>query len=321
MLKDRRIQVLLGLLAAQIILVAVIYWPRPTQAGGGALFPNLSANDVSELTITDAEGKAITLARAGDGWVLPQAGAFPARTEAVAALVEKLVGLKSNRLITETPASHARLQVAATAFMRRIEFKTGGETHTIFLGSAPAAGATHFRLDGQDQVYQTSALTAFDANTSPASYIDASLVSIPAADVSAMTVKNTGGTLTFSKGADGQWTLAELPAGQTLDVAQVQTLLNQATSLSMVEPLGKVADPAWGLDSPQAVLTLVTRPAEGEGKTYELRIGAKDEANSRYYVKFSESPYFVAVPSFNLDEIVSKTASAFVATPTPTPTE
>lgn len=322
MLKERRIQVLLGLLVAQVILLAIVYWPRPTQATGGALFPNLSANDITELTITDAEGKAITLARQGDGWVLPTAGAFPARSESVTALVEKLVGLKTNRLITETPASHARLQVAPTDFMRRITFKTAsGDARTLFLGSAPAAGATHFRLDGQDQVYQTSALAAFDANTSPTSYIDASLVSIPAGDVTAMTVTNASGKLEFSKGADGQWALAGLPAGQTLDAGQVQTLLNQATSLSMTEPLGKTADPAWGLDSPQALVTLVTMPAAGEGKRYELRIGAKDEANNRYYVKFSESPYFVAVSSFSLDDFVSKAAAAFVATPTPTPAE
>lgn len=319
MLRDRRIQILLGLLAAQAILLAVIYWPRPTQATGGALFPDLSANDITGLTITDNEGKTITLAKQGDAWVLPRAGDFPARAESVTALLEKLVALKTNRLIAETAASHARLQVAGAGFMRRIEMKTGkGETHTIFLGSAPAAGATHFRLDGQDQVYQTGALTAFDANSGPASYIDAGLVSIPSDETAAMTVTNANGKLAFSKGADGQWALAGLAVDQTLDAAQVQTMLNQATSISMMEPLGKEADPAWGLDSPQAVVSLTTQTAAGEGKTYELKIGAKDEANNRYYVKYSESPYFAAVSSFSLDDFVSKSVASFVATPTPT---
>lgn len=320
MLKDRRIQILLGLLAAQAILLAVVYWPRPTQATGGALFPNLTANDFTELTISDNEGKALTLAKQADAWVLPKAGDFPARSENVTTLLEKVAGLKTNRLIAETASSHGRLQVAGDEFMRRLDLKTAaGDAYTVFLGSSPAAGATHFRLNGQDQVYQTATLTSFDANVSPASYIDTSLVSIPSGDVSSLTVANANGKLEFSKGADGQWALAGLTAGQILDTGLVQTLLNQATSISMVEPLGTEADPAWGLDSPQAIVTVGVQPADGEGKSYELRIGAKDEANSRYYVKYSESPYVVSVASFGLDDFVNKTAAGFVATPTPAP--
>lgn len=319
--KDRPILILAGLLVAQVILLAIIYWPRPTQATGGAVFPKLTAGDITQLSISDNAGKSIALAKQGDAWVLPDAGDFPAKPDAITALLDKLVALKTTRLIAETPASHARLQVAEDDFVRRLDLKSAaGDAYTIFLGSAPAAGATHFRLGGQDQVYQTNSLTSFDANVEPVNYIDANLVSIPAADVTTMTITNANGKLAFSKGAGGEWTLDGLAAGQTLDASLVQTLLNQATSISMVQPLGKSADPAWGMESPLAVVSLSTQPAEGEPKTYELRIGVKDEANSRYYVKFSDSPYFAAVSSFSLDDFVNKSISGFVATPTPSPT-
>lgn len=319
--KDRLILILTGLLVVQTLVFAIVYWPRPTQATGGALLPALTANDISELTITDSEGAAVTLAKQGDAWVLPNAGAFPARTESITALIDKLVALKTNRLIAETAASHARLQVADDNFVRRLDFRTGsGDAYTLYLGSQPSAGATHIRLNGQDQVYQTSDLAAFDANATPASYIDTSLVSIPADDVTAVQLTNAGGDLQFSKGDDGQWALAGLAPDQTLDTGLVQTLLNQATSLTMVEPLGKEPNPAWGLDSPQAIVALSTKPAEGESKTYELRIGAKDEVNNRYYVKFSESPYYVTVAAFSLDDFVTRSLAGFVATPTPAST-
>lgn len=319
--KDRLVLILAGLLLVQSILLAVVYWPRPTQATGGALLPALTANDISELTITDNEGAATTLARRGDAWVLPKAGDFPVRADTVTALIDKLKGVNTNRLIAETAASHARLQVAAEDFVRRLDLKTrAGDAYTIYLGSQPAAGATHVRLNGQDQVYQTGSLTTFDASATPTTYIDTSLVSIPAADVASMSIKNANGEMVFDKGDDGQWSLAGLASDQVLDAGLVQTLLNQATAITMVEPLGKESNPAWGLDSPQAIVSLSTQPAEGEGKTYELRIGAKDEATNRYYVKFSGSPYYVTVAAFSLDDFVNKSLAGFVATPTPAPT-
>ncbi len=318
--KDRLVLILAGLLLVQSILLAVVYWPRPTQATGGALLPTLAANDISELTITDNEGAAITLARQGDAWILASAGDFPVRADTVTTLIDKLTGVNTNRLIAETAASHARLQVASGDFVRRLDLKTSaGDVYTVYLGSQPAAGATHVRLNGHDQVYQTGSLAAFDASASPSTYIDTSLVSIPAGDVTAMSFKNANGEMLFDKGDDGQWSLAGLAPDQTLDAGLVQTLLNQATAITMVEPLGKEANPAWGMDSPQAIVSLSTQPAAGEGKTYELRIGAKDEATNRYYVKFSESPYYVTVAAFSLDDFVNKGLSGFVATPTPAP--
>lgn len=320
MLKDRRIQILAGLLIAQIALLAIVYWPRPTQATSAPLFPDLKTADVARLTISDKDGKSITLAQQAGNWLLPNAGDFPAQTSKVTALLDKVAGLKTNRLITQTPASHARLQVADNNFVRRLDLETTqGAKYTLYLGSAPRAGATHFRLAGQDNVYQVGNLSSTDAAIEPVGYIDATYLSFADADVTTLTVANAKGKLEFSKTAEGAWTLAELKPDQPLDAGQVQMLLNRIASVNLTRPLGITADPAWGLDKPGAVVTAITKSAQGEGKTYVLQIGAKDETTNNYYVKASTSPYYVQVASFSLDDFVNKAAADFIAAPTPTP--
>lgn len=316
MRKDRRIQILGGLLIAQIILLTIVYWPRPAQATAAPMFPDLTTADVSRLTLADNEGKAITLAKQGEAWVLPDAGDYPAKAESVTGLIDKLLKLKTNRLIAETPASQDRLQVAEGHFMRRIDFETTkGGKHTVYLGTSPRAGAVHFRLQGQDKVYLTNSLATYEANVDAASYIDTSYISIPAADVTALTIQNDKGAIEFTRdaAAESAWKLAGLSSDQTLDAAAVQTLLNRVTALALATPLSKTPDPAWGLDNPQATVTLTTK----DGKSVELGIGAKDEAANQYYAKSSASPYFVKVAAFSLDDFVSKAAADFVATPTP----
>ncbi len=320
MLKDRRIQILAGLFVVQIILLAVVYWPRPTQATSAPIFPDLKTADIARLTISDKDGKSIALTQQAGNWILPDAGDFPAQASKITPLLDKVVGLKTNRLITQTPASHARLQVADDNFVRRLDLQTTqGAKYTLYLGSAPRAGATHFRLAGQDNVYQAGNLSSTDATIEPVGYIDANYLSFPAADVIKLIIVNTKGTLEFSKTAAGVWMLAGLKSDQPLDAGQVQTFLNRIASVNLTRPLSKTADPAWGLDKPGAVITAVTKPAQGEGKTYTLQIGAKDETTNNYYVKASTSPYYVQVASFSLDDFVNKAAADFVATPTPAP--
>ncbi len=319
MLTNRRIQVLAVLLVVQLAILAVVYWPRPTQATSAPVFANLSSADVNALTISDNGGKEVKLARKGDGWVLPEAGDYPAKNEVVSGLVDKLVALKTGRLVAQTAATYGRLQVAADNFARRLVLETAkGDQYTLYLGTAPSAGATHFRLDGQDQVYLTSDLATFDAGVEPGSFIDTAYLKIPSADIATLKIENDKGTLDFTRQGD-QWALAGLPSGQALDQGTVQTLLARLSALAMTRPLGTTADPAWGLAPAKTTVTIGTQPAQGEGKTYTLLIGARDAAANAYYVKSSESPYYVQVAAVSLDEFTGKGISDFIATPTPAP--
>lgn len=298
---NRTNRILAALLALQLVVAAVILWPRPAASGESvSLVPDIEADKIVELTITDASGRTITLGRKDGSWVLPQAGDYPAEPEPVNTLVTKIAGLKADRVVTQTSASHKRLKVAEDDFERRIDLQMAdGSRVRLYVGNSPSWGAAHVRADGQDEVYLTRELTAQDAGAEAASWVDTIYMSVPMEEIVRITVENAQGTLDLKKEGDA-WALEGLPADETLDEAKVNGLLSRVTSVSLLEPVGK-GDPAdYGLDKPQAVVTVYT----GEGGTHVLRVGTQDPEDKSYVVDSSDSEYYVRVREFVVKNLV-----------------
>ncbi len=312
----RHNQILAGVLAVQIILSVVVFWPRSSSAvEREPLFPDLQADDVVALTITDADGNSISLRKVTGDWTLPDADDYPAQADKIGPLLDKIAGLTTGRLVTRTDASHKQLQVAQDDFVRRVEFETtDGTRHILYLGSSPSYGATHFRVDGQSETYLTDAITSWDVNASASSWVDTAYLSVPQADVTRMTLENGNGAFTFVRDDEGNWTMEGLAAEETVAEDQVAAVVRQAASVNMTQPLGKEERVAYGMGEPSAVVTLETA-----NRTVTLRVGAKDSDDNSYVVISSESPYYVRVAEFSVKSLVENTRDDFIQTP-PTPT-
>lgn len=319
----RHNQILVGILVIQIILSAVVFWPKSATTGEGELiFPDLKAGDIIALTIVDADDNRIVLRRVAGNWVLPAADDYPALSDKITSLLDKIVGLNTSRLVTRTDASHKRLQVASDDFVRRIDFEMADGTICIlYLGSSPRYGATHFRVDGRSETYLTGDISAWETNATAASWIDTVYLNVPQTDITKMTLENANGQLTLMKEdtnneAGGHWTIAGLAVEETLDEAKVTALIQQAASIHMLRPLGKEEKAAYEMDKPNAVVTLET-----DDKTIILRVGAKDPDDNSYVVISSESPYYVRVSEFSVKDLVEQMRDDLLQTPaTPTPT-
>lgn len=312
-------QVLAGLLVVQLIAAAVIFWPRP--AGGGAgepLFPGMQADQAVALTISGGDGQSVKLAKTEGRWVLPEAGDYPVLEDKVTPLLQAVADLKTGRRVTQTSGSHARLQVASDEFNRRVEIELAdGARHVLYLGSSPSYGAVHIRAEGQDAVYLTSALTVQEAAIAAADWVERIYFSVPADEVISLILENANGTFRFVKNGEA-WMMDGLTGEESLDTNRFQTVLNRATSVSLLAPLGKEELAGYGMGAPGAVVRIGT--GGDAPKTYVLTVGAQDAEDNSYVVKSSESPYYVRVSEFSVNDLVTHTRDAFlVATPTPLP--
>jgi hypothetical protein len=224
--------------------------------------------------------------------------------------------------VTHNAANFKRLQVADDAFQRKIEIDaSGGASYTLYLGSSAGGRATHARLSGQKDVYIAADLAPFDVNADAASWINASYVEVAQADVTGLTLKNAQGQFIFEKNAQGQWTMQDLAAGEQFSTNNFTTVLTYASSLRMTRPLGKSDQPAYGMAQPAAVVTLKTKKdnQDAPGAAITLTIGAKDAADNTYIVKSSESPYYVKVNDYSVNELVTRGKANFLQQPTPAP--
>jgi hypothetical protein len=314
---NRSNQILAVVLVAQIALAAFVFWPRQAASGGGGpLLPDFKAADVSGLTISDGEGNKLSLAKSGDNWVLSDAGDFPADGTKVTPLLDKIEQVKTNRLVTQTDGSHARLKVADDDFTSLLGLTlSNGTSHKLYIGSSAGAGATHVRTDDHSEVYLTADLNSFDASAQASAWIDTLYFTVPQTATTNLTLENANGTFEFTKDGD-KWDMQGLADDETFNENNFTSLFSQASGIRMTKPLGKTEEAAYGLDKPQATLTLKTAD-----KTYTLQIGAKDDTDNTYVVKSSESPYYVRVAEFTATNLIEKTRDDFLqAPPTAEPT-
>ncbi len=309
-------RILIGVLAAQLVLAVIVFWPRPAASGAGGALLGIKTEDVTGLTISDDQGKTVVLAKAGDGWTAASAANYPADATKITPALDKLVAVTAGQPVAQTAASHAQLQVADNKFVRKIELQTAAGAQTLYLGSASGSRAVHARLSGQDAVHLARNVATWELTADVLSWINPVYFTVLSADVTGFTVKNAAGEVAFTKDAAGAWTLQGLAADETVNAGAITALLSQATNVRLTAPLGTAADPAYGLAQPAATVTLTAKTGD-QTKTYTLAVGAKNAADSSYVVKSSESPYYVRVAGFGVKDLVEKARDGFLQQPTP----
>jgi hypothetical protein len=307
---------LAAIFVVQLAAVAWVFWPRAAAtAGGGPLLGDLTADAVTALTITDDADRSVSLERSGDGWTLAGSDGYPAKAEQVTTLLDKLIDIKADRLVANTPASHNRLQVADENFLRKLELTTADGVRTLYVGSSGGASATHVRAAGKDATYLTSAVASWDLQPVATDWIDIAYFNVATADILTVTLENAGGTLTFVPTGDNEWTMTDLAEGEQASSANISTLMSRIAAINLHTVLGKTEKPEYGLAEPLATVTVKAKTAEGGEKTTTLTMGAKDEARDAYYFKSSDSPYYVLLAAFTGDEFANKRRTDYLAQP------
>jgi hypothetical protein len=315
----RRNQILAGLLGAQILLIALVFVPRllPSQNQSGPLLGSVRAGDIVKMTISDKDGKALTLAKQGSDWTLPDLENYAAQSDQVTQFLDKLFGIKTDVLATSTASSLKRLQVADDDFVRKIDLQgADGKVYTLYLGTASGGGANHVRLGGQDNVYVARGINSFDAATDAHGWINPVYLSVPQSSILSASIENAQGKFEFANNA-GAWTMKNMPGGAQFNQQELLSLLAGLGSLNMQSPLGRTARPEYGLDRPSATVTAIVSDTNAT-KVYTLKIGAKD-SEGHYPVISSEATWYVKVPAASVEPFINARMETFLAEAAPAP--
>ncbi|MBX3050682.1 MAG: DUF4340 domain-containing protein [Caldilineaceae bacterium] len=318
---SRWIPFLILLFVLQLAATAVAYWPsRGSTATDEPLLPNLALDQIQKVTITDRNDKQVDFVRKGSEWVLPDADDYPVKTEKVTSLLEKVAGLKRDRLVGTQSTTLTQLNVADAKFTRRIELTMAdGSQTTLYVGDGPRFRTSHVRLGGENNAYLSLDFSTDAAATRLADWIDVSFFHIAEADVQKMTLHNSNGIFDFYRDDQNQWQMSNLEEGEEFNSNNLTSMLTTLSSLSMAEPLGKEEKPAYGLDKPEITVQLTYKDETGNNKDAELLVGALDSTQNYYTAFSSESPYYVYIPKYSMERFASRTREDFLQQP-PTPT-
>ena len=141
-------RILWPLLFAQIVITGIVYFytgyfgSRCTKNAS-----NLDGNSVETLRIIGPGEKSVLLEKAKKSgeWGLPEFDGFPANSQAVAQLIDRLTNTELGMQVSKQADSFDRMKVADNNFERKVEIGKASEMKTIFFGSAPLSGK-HMRV-------------------------------------------------------------------------------------------------------------------------------------------------------------------------------
>ncbi|KZD12590.1 DUF4340 domain-containing protein [Oceanibaculum pacificum] len=225
------------------------------------VFPGLTdrLNDVAKVTIS-AEGETSTLVKQGEGWVVAESHDYPAKGEAVRALLLALADLRTMEAKTSRPEMFARLGVdsevdapgaeKSTATLISLEAAGGGKIAEILVGKkrygrGGQADAHYVRLPDANQVWLAE--SRLDPRAEPIDWVDRLIADIDRGAVRQVTIASAeGAPLVIGKDSAEatDFVIRDMPDGAEIEN---QFQLN-ATAGTMDQLVFDAVRPAEGLD-------------------------------------------------------------------------
>jgi len=316
--------VLIVLLALQgcIVMVQLLAGGPETPVQAGPFLEGLSVAAVREVALSDGEG-TVTLRRTDDGWGVQQASDYPASADKTAELLQDLVTISTREKVSHSSAHHVDLEVADTAFNRRVQVTTTDGTHTFFVGKAGRGGSTYVRRGGEDDVFAVSDFSAHKLSARPQAWLDRLVFEAERDRIFAIDVRNPSGEFRLQRQTLTGWQLAGAPAGTRLDSKVVDKVLGKAASVRLKEVVGRADEVSLGETVAEVTVHVaeealpVAASQEGEtpeitGIAHTLHIALAPDDDKTYRVRVNERPYVVDTTSWSVQPLVETVAQELI---------
>jgi hypothetical protein len=288
-------RILTGLLAAQLLLTVVVFWPGTGSKENGATSPLLDFEraGVERIVISDDE-TSLVVSRAGDGWILPEYHGLPADPAKLTAALDTLPTLSRGWPVAQTASARQRFEVADDKYQRKLEYATGSESlGTVYLGTSPGFRKVHARPGDEEAVYSVE-FNTFDLPVTESGWLDKTLLQVEAVDAV------QGLDYQLKREAEA-WVMAD---DQEPVAGVVEGLVNGLESLRVIGPVD-IATAAI-LRETEVPPTLTVRSGE---QSYEYRLFEIEDA---YYIKRSDIDIYFSVSALDYDRLNDVNAGALL---------
>jgi hypothetical protein len=304
---------MIALLAVVVLLgVAFFLLSRSNSAEDTAdtsiALSTMESADADRIVYTTSSGLDVALTKtikednSGYGWTLDSDPKLPLDQNTVATVAGDIVGLKAKRQVTDTS------QQSDFGFdnpSMTLLVGNGSNTLNFTVGALNSMTSAYYVRNEADGLIYTVASDDLSSvcKTVQDLYAPVSITDIKKDDILVMTLENGNGTLRFTQN-DGTWELADdssFALNQDTVALIANAVCNLKTTWSVTSP---GADSEYGLDQPNAVVTLTTT----EGKELTCTFGSADPSDSsKSYLRTSDAKDVVY-------EIDSTTLSSFAYT-------
>ena len=282
---NRLTTLLAALLAVQLLLSALLFWPREEQGEDEARTPLLRLVDgIDRVVMSDAESSLLmTLTDAG--WRMPEYHGLPVDTAKLERALSDLPRLSRGWPVANSAAAGERFEVAEDSFQRRVEYFTGDiQQGALYVGTSPGFRKVHVRVGDEPAVYSVE-YNSFDLPVTEAEWLDKTLLQLEG--VTAIT------GLDYHLQLDGDTWRGDADIDPDADVAS--ELADALAGLRVTS----AADLATAsiLEEMGAPPTLTARAGD---TSYEFRLFEIEDA---YYINRSDIPVYFSLSAYDYDRL------------------
>ncbi len=281
-------------------------------------FPAISApDDIDRISITNGDKPEVELRKvpgpggaATDGgsagvWEVTKPVTAPANQQSVKDLVANLKDLKVDSQVNLTLTDDVRKdkQLDTAHAVHVMAWKGADKKLDESFGKSGPAGQLVVVPDKPSAVWAAKGYSAYLYTKEPKDFRDKELLKFDDANVSHVTIENTHGTMSFTKGDKWAGTIDKKPIAR-FDEDKVKDMLRAYKALN-ADDFGdgkSLAD--TGLDKPDARVTIELK--DGAGK-YDLAIG-KVATGTNHWAKRSDQDTVVQITSYASDFALSDTS-------------
>ena len=286
----------------------------------------LDAADITGISYQKADDEIdVTLLKQDGAWTLTSDPALPLDQDYVGTVGGNIAGLTAVRELDPGELSGEDLGFDQPAMVLHLALngadpaatgESAADVYTLTVGAEnTVTDACYAKASWTDRLYTIASEDLVNLCRTPRQlYEEQAITSLEEDDLTAMTVELPGETLDFRYDADaGAWTLADDPdyaLDQNLVTKMAATVCALKSQWSITAPQ---ADSAYGLDAPEAVVTLTG--ADGTSVTASFGATTPDD-DSASYLRASTAPDVVyEIDADNLAAYAYTKATLQAATP------
>ena len=278
----------------------------------------------------------MTLARDKDAWTLADRGGYPAKTEAVRALVVKLVGAELVESKTRNKDRYGLLELedptakdAKSRLLRLLDDKGGVIAETIvgkkrFDAFGGSKSATYVRKPGDAQTWLSNA--DLDVSVAVKDWVQASVLDLPAAKIAKVTVEIPGEEpLVIARDAADatKYALVGMPEGKKLkEGAGIDAIVRAAGNLELEDvrkpaaaaaPAGDASVAKIEADGGLAVTVRLRKEGEDTWVSLEATGADGDAKKTADDITKRTQGWEYKIPAYKAQSILKRRADLFEA--------
>jgi hypothetical protein len=241
-------KILLGLLAAQIVL-AIVMLARGTTSAARKAEPVLAGFDAAKVTklVVFASGDAkpaVELAKKNGAWVIASAFDYPADDAKVTDVLTPIAKMAAAAPIATQASRFKQLKVDDSDFEKKLVLTVGGKDTTLLVGTPAGARRTAVRLGGDSRVFAVAGPSAYAVGDRPRDWVDLKYVGVARDELAKLTIERGGDKVEkIVLTRDGEaWkptidgAAVALGSGESLDTSVVDRAVGDVTTLDLTAP-------------------------------------------------------------------------------------